>query len=217
MLLAAIILSNSRAGLVCSIVGVLTLGLALTLSRVVSSRGARWFTAAVAVVCFLLFAVLGQSIDQRFTSVGEATKPRLEVYKITIDAIADAPIVGMGFGSYAQVFQLYRSSHWQLKVPARKAHNTYLENAAELGIPAATSLTLSVLALFVICVLGTRRRRRDVVLPAIGVSVSVLLGLHSFVDFSLQIPGIAVSYAFLMGLATAQSFSSRSHGFGSEQ
>ena len=58
---------------------------------------------------------------------------------------------------------------------------------------------------FLMCVKGVANRRRNVVLPAIGIGATVLLGLHSVVDFSLQIPGITASYAFLLGLACAQS------------
>ncbi|HUS97187.1 MAG TPA: hypothetical protein VMX97_10640, partial [Hyphomicrobiaceae bacterium] len=115
--------------------------------------------------------------------------------------------LGMGLGTYPQVFQLYRKPGPEHRTPARKAHNTYLENAAELGIPATVCLVAAIGALCVICLIGVRNRRRDVVMPAIGIGVTVLLGLHSIVDFSLQIPGITASYAFIMGIACAQSWS----------
>jgi hypothetical protein len=35
-----------------------------------------------------------------------------------------------------------------------------------------------------------------------------LIGVHSLVDFSMQVPAIPYVYALLMGVACAQSFSS---------
>jgi hypothetical protein len=35
------------------------------------------------------------------------------------------------------------------------------------------------------------------------------VGLHSAIDFSLQIPAVTTVYLFLMGIAVAQSISSR--------
>ena len=87
-------------------------------------------------------------------------------------------------------------------------YNTYLENAFELGLPAASVFFLALLGLVLLCFRGVRLRQRDWVYPATGVAVSVLVGLHATVDFSLQIPAIAFLYATIMGIACAQSFSS---------
>ena len=38
------------------------------------------------------------------------------------------------------------------------------------------------------CFAGCVRRRRDRVFPAIGFAASVAVGVHAFVEFSLQIP-----------------------------
>ncbi|MFP6563251.1 MAG: hypothetical protein VCC68_02065, partial [Myxococcota bacterium] len=91
----------------------------------------------------------------------------------------------------------------------RRAHSTYLENALELGIPAAVALFASIGTCAGYCWLGIGRRRRDRIYPAIAVAATALVAAHSTVDFSLQIPAVAVSYAFLLGLGCAQSFSTR--------
>ena len=49
-----------------------------------------------------------------------------------------------------------------------RAHNTYLEVALELGIPAAAALFLAIGAACAYCAIGVRRRRRDAVYPAAG-------------------------------------------------
>jgi len=205
VIFSAIILSNSRAGLVCSILGVIALIVALSFSNAVPLRLGRWFAATIAVVIVGVFVLSGDSIDKSFRYVGEQSQARIAIYETTVEMITDAPVLGMGFGTYPQVFQIYRKSGSDHRIPARKGHNTYLENAAELGIPAAAILVLAVVFLFLMCMTGVRTRRRDVALPATGVATTVLLGLHSVVDFSLQIPAIAASFAFILGLACAQS------------
>ncbi|KKM69395.1 hypothetical protein LCGC14_1451270, partial [marine sediment metagenome] len=37
----------------------------------------------------------------------------------------------------------------------------------------------------------------------------VLVGVHSMVDFSLQIPAIGATFALILGIGCAQSWSSR--------
>ena len=42
-----------------------------------------------------------------------------------------------------------------------------------------------------------------------GVAATVLVGVHSLFDFSLQMPAIAMTYASLMGVACAQAYPTR--------
>ena len=93
-----------------------------------------------------------------------------------------------------------------------RAHNTWLENAFELGLPAALILYGAMFGIAMTCWRGVRRRHRDWVYPAAGVGVSVLVGVHAVLDFSLQIPAVAMLYALVMGVACAQAFSSLGSG-----
>ena len=90
--------------------------------------------------------------------------------------------------------------------PLTCAHNTYLENALELGVPAAAALVLAIGWIVIICVSAVLRHRRQAFLPCLGVSATVLVGLHATVDYSLQIPAVAMAYAAILGAACAQSF-----------
>ncbi len=105
-----------------------------------------------------------------------------------------------------EVFRFHRSE--TIPKPLAKAHNTYLENALELGIPAAMALFGTVAALFGRCLIGVRVRRRNAIYPCIGVGATVLIATHASVDFSLQNPAVAATYALLMGAAVAQSWRS---------
>jgi O-antigen ligase len=97
-----------------------------------------------------------------------------------------------------------------------QAHNTYLENALELGVPAAAVLVLAVASLGVLCAVGVVRRNRDTIYPCVGLAATALVGVHAMVDFTLQTPAVAATYFMVMGAACAQSWSrpSRSAGPG---
>ena len=131
---------------------------------------------------------------------------RPEIFQLTLKALADHPWIGTGLGTFTTVFEAYRTPDLLFFVNA--AHNDYLENMLELGIPAALLLFGSVLALFVMCVRGAIRRRRDAILPCVGVGVTALVAMHSLVDFSMQIPAVTVTYLMLLGAAVAQSIPS---------
>ncbi|MFC1606252.1 O-antigen ligase domain-containing protein, partial [Pseudomonadota bacterium] len=107
---------------------------------------------------------------------------------------------------FADSFRLY--DQVEDTVHYDRAHNTWLENAFELGLPAALALFLALIGLALTCLRGVRRRHRDWVFPATGVAASVLVGIHATVDFSLQLPAVAMLYAAIMGVACAQSYSS---------
>jgi hypothetical protein len=55
---------------------------------------------------------------------------------------------------------------------------------------------------------GTRRSRRDTVVPHVAFAVSLIALLHSSIDFSLQVSGYAIVVFALVGVGLAQSFQS---------
>ncbi len=120
--------------------------------------------------------------------------------------------MGTGYGTYPDVIEAWRANDPDIFTVWEKAHSTWLENALELGLPAAAALHLSVLWLALIAFSGVGERRRNRAFPALGVAATLLVGLHALVDFSLQIPAVAVLYAFIMGLAVAQSLPPRRRG-----
>ena len=134
----------------------------------------------------------------------------MAVYANVNRAIGDNPALGFGYGTFANSYRLY--DPLESGVHYDRAHNTWLENAFELGVPAALLLYLALGGLVWTCLKGVRRRHRDWVYPATGVAASVLVGLHAILDFSLQIPAVAILYACIMGIACAQSYSSLKRG-----
>ena len=207
LMTTALILTHSRGGFFSTLAGGLVLLFLLNKrqqSQSVKSKAALGGAVLVAVISFVLTSeVLLQRID-RLTVDGNA---RLEVYAMTADAINDNLLLGFGYGTYTDSFRLYRDD--RLTAHFDKTHNTYLENIFELGWPVASLLFLTITWLMLSCWRGARYRRRDWVYPATGVAATVLVGVHSFFDFSLQMPGVAITYACILGVASAQAYSSR--------
>jgi O-antigen ligase len=86
-----------------------------------------------------------------------------------------------------------------------KAHNTYLEVLQGLGLVFGAMLIASVVWLAWECIRGATARQRNATIPAIAASVSVLVGVHALVDFSLQIQAVTLTYMAVLGAGVAQA------------
>jgi O-antigen ligase len=110
-------------------------------------------------------------------------------------------------GSFESLYSVFQPTSLYLSFD--KAHNTYLENALDLGIPISLAIVLAVAAPALRCLRGLRERSRDAHFCAAAVGATVLIALHSTVDFGIQIPAVAVAFSAILGVGWAQSWSSR--------
>ena len=201
----ALVLTTSRGGIFASLFALS----ALLILQMPHRRGRDRQPLAIAVLIVVGTAIVaggGNFIDRlERQGLSLETDLRSTLFSTTIEAIKSAPLKGTGFGTYENAIEPYRANDPQIFALWEKAHNTYLENALELGLPAALALNIAIFLLALIAYRGVRARRRHKSFPALGVAATLLVGLHALVDFSLQIPAVAVLYAFMMGLAVAQS------------
>ncbi|MDJ0950965.1 MAG: O-antigen ligase family protein [Alphaproteobacteria bacterium] len=203
----ALVLTDSRAGVLSGMLGVLFLVVLLYFARKRSTLGQKILTGAVAAAMAGILAISGEELGERLGRLGEGSAlTRQALYSSALEAIGDSPVLGMGYGTYPDVYRLYRGEDSVFRVRADKAHSTYLENALEMGIPAAVTLFAVIGILTVVCLRGLRRRQRDTYFPATGAAATVLIGLHSIPDFSMQIPAVALTYCVLLAAACAQSW-----------
>jgi len=200
----ALLLTGSRGGLLSTTLGLIALLAAFAAAPAVRSRHVAVLISAVVICAIAIFVYSGDITAERLAELDLENDQRLDVYELTLEAIGDAPWLGSGYGTFEDVFRIYRDE--RISGTYTMAHNTYLENALELGLPAAGLLFLSIAALFGRCLIGARIRRRNAIYPCIGVGATVLIAAHATVDFSLQIPAVATTYALLMGAAVAQSW-----------
>jgi O-antigen ligase len=202
ILFASILMTQSRAG-----VAVVILGISAYLGLIAMTRNKRRFImaggAAIVVCASAIFGIGGGDTIDRLSILPSAATERYTVYERTIEGINDAPLVGAGSGSFAEMFPMYRSE--DLKIPFTRAHNTYLENALELGVPAAVMLVLALVWIMLICFAALRHYGRRANIPCMGLAITALIATHSVVDYTMTVPAIAVTYAALLGVACAQA------------
>jgi O-antigen ligase len=206
VLTAGVLLSGSRGGWSSLLAGVLVVLLSYL-------RGAGRVAAVVLVVAaFALIGIVSPGGERlmgkavHLVERGEVGRPLL--YQLTATAIDLRPLLGWGLNCFADLYPVFQPA--SLTLLFDKAHNTYLELALDLGIPAALAVVLAVATIAARCAKGFASRSRDRELAMLGVSATVLVGVHALADFSLQIPGMACTYFALLGLAWNQSWSSRS-------
>lgn len=209
----AVILTGSRGGVGFTLSGLAVLIILQILrgrqhknTQITGPAKCVYLFALVAVV-FVLVELSGTRLAERLISQNLEAQTRLTVYLDTLNAISDHSVLGTGYGTFEDVYPLYRSTLETTGV-WDKAHNDYLELFLGLGIPAGIVFLAGIAGLLLICVRGVFLRRRDAHYAAIAVGATFLVAMHSLVDFSLQIEAVALSYALLMGIGTAQSFNS---------
>ena len=203
VLASASLPTASRAGflsLAAALLTIIVLAFLLTRPRLLALSLA---APLVAGSIWGLVALSGNAVLERFEQGSDA---RLEIWAVTGEMTRDRFWLGHGYGAYEPAFYAYRDERFRLVVD--KAHNTYLEHATELGVPATVLLYTGALMLVYACARGVFQRRRDKIFPLVAAAASVLVAVHAVFDFSLQIPAVAVTYAAILGVGCAQSMRS---------
>src|SRR5207245_8119334 len=99
---------------------------------------------------------------------------RIAVYLIVFWSILSAPLLGYGYGTFADVFPMYRDHSIGVEGVWTQAHNTYLEIFQGLGLIFGAMLIASVLLLVGKCLRGSMQRRGGVTVARIATSVGGL-------------------------------------------
>ena len=205
VILAALILSRSRMGIISALVSLVAI-LALAGTSTVGPRA----RAAVAAVFFL--GVLGlvvwigsDPVMSRFETLGQeynlSGQSRVSIWHDTLGLIRQHPFLGTGLGSFFVAYTSVQTAFLNLLV--EHAHCDYLEVATELGLPGAILVFGSI---FWVLAQSARRygkleERFDkaVSLACIG-SIGAIL-VHSLADFNLYIPANALLFTMILAMA----------------
>jgi O-antigen ligase len=203
----ALALTGSRGGILAGLAGMIAFAL------LVLMRGRNGVAAlALFLGCLLVGAAIfafGDLLAARLSSQGFFDADRVAVYRLTLFSIFDAAWTGFGYGTFKNVFTLYRDSTVSPTGIWDKAHNTYLEMAQGLGIPIAAIFLCGLGVLAGRCAYAALIRQRSATAPLVATSATVIVALHSFVDFSMQIQAVALTWTALLGAGVAQSWSGR--------
>ncbi len=156
---AAMLMTNSRAGIVISLMA-LIIAFAAFFHRDFSSRGAIAATLAVSgMIALILLQVLGGNVSGRFDVQGLSDEGRFETYRSTLRMIADHPWFGTGLGTFEWSFPAYRSANVSMWGVWDRAHSTPLELASDLGLPLAGLIVLAWLIVLGVLIRGVRIRQ----------------------------------------------------------
>jgi O-antigen ligase len=210
LIVAALLLSQSRGGVLSAGLGLCVFGASTFRTkqhRLVEQRAAIIILGAVLLgVAFLVFGdlLVGRIRQQGFWDSG-----RPAVYTITIRSILDAPLTGYGYGTFRDIFPMFRDQSAGTFGKWDMAHDTYLEVFQGLGLVFGLLLVASIVLLASRCVKGATTRQENEMIPCVGAAVAGLVAVNSLVDFSLQIQAVGLTFMALLGAGVAQSKSSR--------
>lgn len=208
VLLAALLLTGSRGGLLATLVGLIAVVLTV-------GGGGRKRLALIVVALLGLGGFVavqsGALVQQRLGGVEREmeglTGSRIALYALTLEGIARRPLAGSGLGSFSAIYLELRDESTATEMLNHvRVHNSYLEIALEAGVPAALLMFGTLGTILALQLLSLRRPGVERRFPGIAASATLLFAVHSLVDFPVQMPGIAVTYAALAGLGLAQSF-----------
>lgn len=203
----ALLWTGSRAGIVSSFAGAIVFViLAATLGK---RRLIALLLGALAILGIAGGVVAyGELFVQRLTNDGGG-ETRWHVVRTTFQAALDVPWTGFGYGSFDRVYAVYRNFGLDFILHWDKAHNTYVELLFELGIPAFVAFIVLGGALLLQIIRNVYGRNMPPMLSLSALAASVVVFVHAFVDFSLQMQAIAITYWAILGAGLAQSWSRR--------
>ena len=206
--LTALLLTGSRGGFIATGFGFFVL-MALSMQR---NRGTK-NSSVLLLISFVLVAVtlfvFGNVVGGKLATGGVYDGERFSVYLLTLRSILAKPWLGWGYGTFPDVFPMFRDRSISVLGTWSQAHNTYLEIFQGLGVIGGTLLLGCVVTLVMRCVAGTRKRQREVIAPCVAASAAFLVGAHALVDFSLQMQAVALTFVVVLAAGVAQSESSR--------
>ncbi len=210
---SSLVATGSRAGNFATFIAIACLlvlvgVLAMRQRRVLATSGLIVAVIAGGGVLFFINDAFLVARLQDLASSGLQLGLRLQLWNSALLMIQAAPLLGLGLGTYQLIYPMY-SDAMTAPFLTVAAHNDYFELAAGWGLPAALCWWLALLWLTFICVWGVFVRRRNRAYPMIAVGVGVLVGIHAYFDFSLQMPATALTFATILGLGVAQAFPTR--------
>ncbi|WP_175445635.1 O-antigen ligase family protein [Kordiimonas lacus] len=205
LVLTALFLTGSRAGIISVTLTIVYLTLRLTFGDLGTGEHTRkaksgsWALIVFLISFFAVFAFSGDMFEYRM-NVDLESNYRFKLYPVLIKLIQEGPLFGTGLGTFPEVFSMHRAPDLQQIV--LRAHNDYLEILLTAG-PIVGGLLIFLLTYFVVKFASHRHTSFTVeVFSVCSLSIMLQMALHSSVDFPLQIPAIAITVCGILG-ATA--------------
>jgi serine/threonine protein phosphatase 1 len=203
VLLVAIFGTGSRGGIIAALLGLAVVALLSARKSHVDTRTLAAAGAAAAAMIILVAVVSGGALAGRLAG-GVLDDSRLAVYLDTLRMIAARPLLGQGAGTFADAFPLFNSGD-EIGIVWLRAHSTYLQAAAELGLPMFVVVMAGIVGM-----LGMILRRTLAVASPTPAAIAALgaaaaTAIQSTVDFSIQIQANALTLVVLLGAGLGEA------------
>jgi hypothetical protein len=150
--------------------------------------------AAMAGVFIFGLGVFEVRFHQYFEAGATSAGARLDYWRAAVEITEERPLLGSGPGTFGELYQRLKSADSEM---ARLAHNDYLEQFSDSGIPGGLAYGLWIILSF--CALAPRIWHSDD-----WFSVAIFLGLSGWFlqelgEFGLYVPALAWSAFTLLG------------------
>ncbi len=203
IMVAALVMTHSRMGNTAFFASMTLAGI---ITLIFSKRASRATVILLVSLIIIDLVVVGtffgmEKVVNRIENTSLNTVRRDEVNVHAYELLGDNALTGTGAGSFYGVFPEYRKEDVG-NTYFNHTHNDYLQFAIEFGLIGFFPLVFAVALSFYVA-LQAQRKRRDSLMR--GLSFSALMaiiafGIHSTVDFNLQIPANAATFMVVLAL-----------------
>ena len=202
---ATLLNTQSRMGIFAASIAVIFALCAEWLKRDKSDR--QTFLIIIVAIIFAYACVAlfyGRGLAERLIFVEQAGDVRSALYAQVIDMIRMRPFLGYGMNSFEQTFPLFHKVPVSLDLVWDKAHSTYLTLWSEMGVVFGSLPLLLSGGVFVHQLKAFRNSNRDYALSISALAVIIVAGIHSLVDFSLEIQANVFLFLAILALGLAK-------------
>lgn len=209
---STIFLSGSRGGMAafgCEMIVLLAALIRQKSAERFPFRGGISLLVFVLISVGLLTWIGGHTLVDRLTSIHSAKNElsaglRLQIDRDLIKMFPQRPLMGWGFGTFADVYPHFRSFYTSLYID--EAHNDYLQLLIETG---ATGFLIMIWFLWLVFRNASVKLRTWTTDINGAVALAALVGIcgilvHSLVDFNLQVPANAAMFYVLCVIASME-------------
>lgn len=203
IMLTALFLSLSRAGILCLLGALIFMFFLLKLRRTLRAKTGAIYI--LLVIAFILILVMGiEPVLERFSGLflkeQFSAEGRWIIWKDTLKIISDFPLFGVGIGAFRNIYPMYKTLPAQAIV--NYAHSDFLQLTSEGGM-AGLVVAIWFLILFFKDIFSNWFMRHHPFTKGVtlgGMTGLLAILLHSFFDFNLQIPANALLFTVVMAL-----------------
>lgn len=204
IIVLALVLTQSRMGLVAGLTGLLVCVVMMTLKN--GRIGARSLTGLFGIGFCMIAAALaffGERLMERVVFLERAFEVRMQAYEYAVELIRQRPLVGYGLDAFRSAFEFVHAPPLDVSAIWDRAHSTYLSHWVELGLVVGSFPIMLCLLFASRLVILLRSRKVDYALTVAALSALCLCAIHSLVDFSLEMPANVILFVTILALGVA--------------